>query len=319
VRTYGLLTGGNLSGAYAARRRVLPPGHAYAGRRVNAQGYWDDDFSLAPRPGVFRIAALGDAMVLCGAAGTNYLDQVERRVPNVEIYNFGIPQVGPREYAAQLAHEVLAYQPDMVLTFISIGDDIAQPTPAPGPFDWRGLGIYQLGICTLRPSGELAAPLLDARFVNDREGFLHAAAARLTVCRTPIDGAMRDRWQETLFHLDQIVRICRDQEIATALVLVPGEFQVCSPLCESLRRNAGYDSNQLDLELPQRRLTEFADQRQIPVLDLLPHLRASTAHPYERNDYRWNDSGNAIAADVVGGWLQRRYGAQLAAAAHAAP
>jgi hypothetical protein len=319
VRTYGWFTGGHLPGAYLARDRALPPGLEFRGGRVNAQGYWGNDFTAARRPGVFRIAAVGDGMLLTGDARTNYLAEVERRVPGIEIYNFGIPSVGPREYAAQLAREVLTYQPDMVLTFISIGDDIAQPTPAPGTFDWRGLGLFQLGACAWGASASEVTLPPDSRSSPDRDHFLRATAGRLAVCRTPMDQAMRDRWQETMSHLDQIVRQCQGQGISMAIVLVPGEFQVSATLCESLRRNAGLERGQLDLDLPQRRLVEFADQRQVPVLDLLPHFRATSEYPYERNDVGFNDAGNAIAADVVGGWLQHRYSSQLAAMSQVSP
>jgi hypothetical protein len=41
------------------------------------------------------------------------------------------------------------------------------------------------------------------------------------------------------------------------LVLVPGSSK-SGRRRESLRRHAGYEANQIDLELPQRRLLEFA-------------------------------------------------------------
>ena len=323
VRLYALLTGDHLPVVQAVRSRTLPPGGQFQGRVVNSQGYWDDAFETAARPGVFRIAALGDGAVLSGTAQSNYLARIERSVPGIEIYNFGIPGAGPREYAVQLAQEVIAYKPDMVLTFISVGDDVTDELPLPGVFDWKSLGVYQLGArCLGTPHGIIAQPSCGHPAVDclaDREVYLQAACSRLAVCRTPIDQRMCGRWNETLAHLKAIVDTCERSKIAAALVLVPAEFQVSRPLCESLCRRAGYDQGQLDLDLPQRRLAAFADEHQVPVLDLLPHFRASRSAGYRRNERTWTDAGHDLAVEAVGQWLQRRYATQVAAASSPAP
>ena len=68
----------------------------------------------------------------------------------------------------------------------------------------------------------------------------------------------------------------------------------------------------MDLDLPQRRLARFGDENELPVLDLLPHLRAATQPAYVRNSRHWTPSGHQLAGEVIGGWLQARYGRQIA-------
>jgi hypothetical protein len=356
VRIYAWAAGERLEGAYVARSRVLAPGSQFQGRLVNALGYWDDSFEPAPRAGVTRVVALGDEAVLSGSVDTNHLALVERRVPGIEVYNFGLQGAGPREYGALLGHEAGAYRPDVVLTFISVGDDVSDELPAPGVFEWQGLGLYQLGALALAPPGGVARPAwawlsapgptpfedsgratppfhdsgpsrllalappggdamipLRPEAALDREAYLRIAAAGMRVCRTPMDADMQGRWQQMLAHLEEIVAGCRQREIDLALVLVPTACQVSPSLCETLRRRAGIEPDQLDLELPQRRLTVFAADHSVPVIDLLPHLRASSVSPYERNTASWNDCGNHIAADAIGQWLQGRQGSLMAA------
>lgn len=309
LRLYSLAAGDYGAESYLARTHALRPGQQFRGRRVNALGYWGDEFKLQRRPGVFRIAVLGDGMALSGTATTNCLARIENALPGVEIYNFGILGAGPREYAAQLAHEVARFEPDLVLTFFSVGDDVTHELPMPGPFEWQSLRLYQLG------SGSSPGRNFVERSSENppsHEAYVRAAIGRLAVCRTPIDDYMSRRWEQAMGHLDEAVSFCRDRNLPTALVLVPGEFQVNTQLCAMLCRQAGVPQENVDLDLPQRRLLVFAKEREIPVLDLLPPLRASQTLAYVRNDRQLNDHGHQIAADVLGRWIAGRYGPQLA-------
>jgi hypothetical protein len=315
LRAFDVLTDGRLPALYVARSLKLLPGSQLHGQQVNRLGYWDNDFQPTAEPGIFRIAVLGDDLTLSGTYDSNCVKQLARRVPGVEVYHFGVPTAGPREYSAQLAGEVAQFQPDLVLVFLSIGDDITHEVPLPTIFDWRGLRILQrtAGPRFLASNGLLSFTAGAADMPLNHESYLRSCARRLVVCRTPIDDSMHRRWQQSLAHLDNVVRQCRQQEVPMALILAPGEFQVSRTLCEALRRRAGYGAEELDLELPQRRLAGFADQRQLPVLDLLPHFRAAEISPFGQNAHHWNDHGHSIAADVLSSWLQTRFGAMIAA------
>jgi hypothetical protein len=316
VRLYSLVAGDPLPETYVAKLHALPPGQEFRGRQVNTLGYWDKEFKPEPRPGIFRIAVLGDGVTLSGTPETNCLAQIERRVPGVEIYNFGIPQAGPREYSAQLAHDVARFRPDLVLTFFSVGDDLTEELPLPGWFDWRGLRMYQLGArsSSLGERSTAAEQPLEC----SREAYLRRCASHLAVCRTPIDEAMSDRWQETTSYLAQMAHFCRRQQTPLALVVVPGPFQVNATLCDALRRQAGYEPGQVDLHLPQRRLAALAAEQGLPVVDLLPYFESSGAGLYERYQAHWNDEGNQLAADIVGRWIEQHFRTQIASARHAA-
>jgi hypothetical protein len=319
LRLYALLADDPLPATYVASTLTLPPGESIGGQLVNAQGYWDDEFKYQPRPGVFRIAVLGDGVTLSGSAQTNLLVRLEQSVPGIEVYNFSLPSAGPREYAAQLMHKVAEYQPELVLTFFSIGDDVTEEVPLPGMFDWRNLRLYQWSARGVLPRGESNAsiPLMPAAAAS-REEFLAAMAAQLDVCRTPISGELGHRWREATGYLGDIDEFCRQREIAQALVIVPSELQVDGQLCETLRRRAGVSAKGVDIELPQRRLADFAQERQLPVVDLLPPLRAAAGTLYLRNQKHWNDRGHAVAADALGRWIEHRYASQLGATTHAA-
>jgi hypothetical protein len=52
------------------------------------------------------------------------------------------------------------------------------------------------------------------------------------------------------------------------------------------------------------------------MIDLLPYLRGEDGPAFERNGPQFNDHGHALAADVIGHWMQSRFSNLIAAAAH---
>jgi hypothetical protein len=316
LRVYALATGDRPAERYIARGQTLPPGSQLRGRKVNALGYWDDEFQTARVPGRLRIAVLGDEMTLSGDVRSNCLDQIEQLNRGVDVYNFGLPGVGPREYAAHVIHDVGRYDPQLVMLFISVGDDITSQLPMPGMFDWRGLHLYQAGARlfsdspSVRPVSKELTVETQAESSTCRRDYLRRCAGRLSVCHTPLGGHMRRRWQEVEAQLQDVARECRGRNMPLVIVVVPADFQVNPVLCDSMRRRLGYTPEQVDLELPQRRLREFAEAADVPLLDLLPEFKADGAQLYARHHSRWNQRGNTKAAQVIDAWLRSRYPAR---------
>lgn len=257
----------------------------------------------------FHVAIVGDEVTLGGIHNDGALSQLEVLVPGVRVTNFSMPQAGPREYASELTDRVLKCQPNLVLTFVSVGEDILSESAGTELFDWRSLELSQL---------PLARQLVGARptttlVPSDPAMFLQLLGRELTVCHTPIDSTTDRRWKKTFRHLDGLVRECQRSQVELALVVVPGQFQVNQVLCETLCRRMGYEQKQIDLDLPQRKLASFAGDRQVPYVDLLPHLRLCQEPPYERTTRQWNSAGAAVAVRTIGGWLQARYAAVIPA------
>lgn len=317
LRAYAALSGEHVEVAYLAQQLTLPPGSEFRGRQVNQLGYWGEEFQRQRRPGVLRVAVLGDETILSGTASTNFLACIERRLRGVEFYNFGAPRTGPREYAATLADKVLAFDPDLVLTCISVGDDVTDRLRLPDNFDWQALHVYHFGLRTLALEipGPTDNPLLHPP--DDRETYLHRAAQRLAVCRSPLDRRMQRRWQDTFAHLDELSGKCRSRNVPLVLVVAPCDAQLDARLCRTLCRRLGCRVDEVDVHLPQRRLAQFSRQRNIPSIDLLPHFQLSNEAVYCLNGNQWSEHGNRLAADVIRRWLERRFAVRLAQAGKA--
>ena len=262
---------------------------------------------LSTEPATFRVAVVGDEMTLSGSADSNCLAQLEAQLAGVEIHNFSLPQAGPRQYATQLIRQVEAVKPNLVLLFVSLSDDITAESPRLSFFDWRSLQTARLVARLAHVSAANDAQQPSPSDADEAQAYLSRAGAELAICRTPLSDRMRARWKVALTDLDALAERCRAKQLPLAIVAVPPQFQVNVALCETLRRRQGCDSSDIDLELPQRRLAAFAAERQVPLLDLLPYLRRAERPVYERNAAGWNDAGNAVAAEALGGWLSSQF------------
>ena len=144
--------------------------------------------------------------------------------------------------------------------------------------------------------------------IVDAQQFLAQNGPKLAVCRTPMNAVMRDRWKQTFARLDEFLARCRTAKLPVALVLVPTEFQVNRNLLSTLRRRMGYAEREVDLELPQRRFAMFAQDRAIPVIDLLPHLQASDEPAFSLTNHCWTDRAAKTVGKTIGGWLAAQTG-----------
>jgi hypothetical protein len=259
-----------------------------------------------------RVAVLGDGQPpSCESRG--YLASVEQTVPDVEIVRLAasLTGAGVGEVAGQVRH----YDPDLVLAVLPVCQDLARKPVEHGYFDWRRFELAML------MAGPPAAdePLRLATAAADFESFLGGLRPQLAACRTPIDDAMRIRWNHIYASLDQVIASCRDAGVPVALVIVPAEFQVDRGLRQTLLRRNGLAEERFDVDLPQRRLGRFAEHRQVPLIDLLPHLRLCRQSVYRRHTTVLSDEGNLVAASAIGGWLESRYGLRMAAQLSATP
>ncbi|MBI3840300.1 MAG: hypothetical protein HY288_20450 [Planctomycetia bacterium] len=263
-------------------------------------------------PGPFRVAVVGDKAALRGAEHQGYLARVEQMLPGLKLAPLGIPVTWSR---VDVNVPLTAFRPDLVLAVVSVCEDLTYEPGRTTWFDWRQLELPRWFTTNGEPARAIDHALRPSSSGGDLESFLRALGPQLAACRTPIDQTMRARWQEAFTHLDRLLESCQRQQIPLALVVVPGEFQVNRGLCATLTRRMGYTAEQFDVDLPQRRIAGFADHRKLPLVDLLPYLRLCRQSPYEPNDTAWNEQGNAVAASAIGGWLESRYGGQLASAA----
>jgi hypothetical protein len=305
--------GGSVLVSQALDAHRLRPGHDYGGGlRGNRLGYPGRDFEFEQRPGVKRVAALGDSFAVGPAVpfSENYLTVLENSLAGVEVYNFGVSGAGPREYAAILEKDVWTHRPDLVLVSLFVGNDITETLATPRYLDPRQHALYLLGERGWRllrekyrqPSASENTAVRDTASALSPQTFREVEARRLAVCFQPVDPAMEKKWQRALGHLDAIVQGCRRRGVPLAVVLIPDEFQVNPAVLAEALAEAGVGRDRIDVDMPQRRLRAFFAERGVPCLDLLPAF-SRAVDVYAPRDTHWNERGNRLAAGRIREWI----------------
>ena len=117
------------------------------GTQHNSLGYNDDEFAIAKRPGITRIAAIGDSFFVAPVprpqgviARTEAL--LAERGTNAEVYNFGILASNIDDYLVVLEQEALAFHPDLVLLGVYVGNDL-RISVANSTFNYRSFALHR--------------------------------------------------------------------------------------------------------------------------------------------------------------------------------
>jgi hypothetical protein len=315
LRAFALTAGAAPVVSDALQAYRLAPYRDYgAGLRGNRLGYPGPDWSIAKLPGQCRIAALGDSFAVGPAVAyeANYLTLIGQNLGAVELLNFGVAGTGPREYALILRQDVWQYQPKFVLVSVFVGNDITEELATPHKMDPRESYLYLLvtrGGRLLREayrlkavkSGETGDRLSAGQMSPAR--FLEVEQRRLAICCRSAVSDLEKKWQRALSRLDRIVVDCQKRHVPVAFVLIPDEFQVNPGLLQEVLGAGGPAAADIDLALPQRRLTAFFAERAVPCLDLMP-VFAGTTDNYAPRDTHWNEHGNRRAAAAIEPWLR---------------
>jgi len=320
LRVYYTTTGGSFLGAQHenpfARKLVAD----LFGFRPNSLGYNDAEFSLQKRTGTLRVAAIGDSFFVSevprpqGVIARTGALLAASGIP-VEVHNFGIVASDIDDYRIILEQEALAFAPDLVLLGVYVGNDLRISTVSRA-FDHRFYAIDR-ALSDIRQRSAERRLVRDGAFrdvtrsetaegipITTRDRYLESVRRELAFFREDASTAVARAWFDSLAGLAQIIALCREREVPIAVVLSPSHVQVSRALLEEGARSAGINAAELDVAIPQRRLTAFLAARGVPVLDLLPAFaRAAREHDpdgfYLNNDTHWSVAGNEIAAQAV--------------------
>lgn len=293
--------------AQSAAACKLTPGAMLGGRNVNADGYWDDDFSAAAAAGDRRrIAVLGGLSTLGGDATSNFTAQLEALMPEVAVDHFGLPDAGPREHSAQLVRDVLRRKPGRILICLDVTADYAPRHVPKSPLECRSLQFVE---ALITPATATALDTSSPQTLIptlDYDDYVRSRAATVLASRKVPNSQLDARRRDAQASLERVVRICRKHDVPVTLVLVPGEHQLSSSLTAAFCRRVQCDPSELEAELPQRRWSAFAAHLQVPTVDLLPTLRETGEVVYLPNSAAWNDRGQTIVAEAIARDLKNR-------------
>jgi hypothetical protein len=264
------------------------------------------------RDGHFRVAIVGEASAVRGVWQQDGMARMQQSLPGLDFVALVTDRGWSTSPFDRLPRQLADCRPDLVLAVVSVCDEMARTEVQRSWFDWRN---FALGRLLASPARDEMREESSIEAAGCYESFLNSVAPQLQAMRIPVSADVQVRWQRMFASLDALALTCIDQQLPVAIVVVPGQFQVSPELLRTLARRTGCPAEQLDADLPQRRLAGYAARRELPLIDLLPYLRMARGPVYQANAPGLNERGNAVAASALSGWLQSRYGGPLAVAA----
>lgn len=254
---------------------------------INRQGFRGDDLVLEKRPGVIRIAVLGDSVAYgySVALEDSFPRQLQRllqaRGLPVEVMNFAISGHGSVAQAEVLKNQVWPYQPDIVLLAYVLND----PVPTKVMVETIGAVMRTTArLDRLAQVSQLGAWLwllwMDASRVivsgmDHYKGFYES----------------EEYWQPVV----SSVQAMRDDAHAHATPFVATVF----PLLKDFQR--------YPLDYAHTQAGQLFDELGIPYLDLLPVYSQFDYRRFmlvDSDDTHPNPEGHRLAAEALAGFLQ---------------
>jgi hypothetical protein len=121
------------------------------------------------------------------------------------------------------------------------------------------------------------------------------------------DAAIERAWDSSLHVLEQLVALTRARGLRLVLLVFPVELQLDREAIERYRRDYGVTVAEGALEgNPQRRLVAFGAAHDVPVIDLLPALRAAggtdlylRTGPIRFDPVHFSPRGHRIVGDAI--------------------
>jgi len=309
------------------------PGELRFGFPMNAGGHYDSAFLARDQRDRTMVASIGDSFSYGVVPHAyHFTTVVERERPDIEVYNMGYPGTGPIDYAYVLEGTALPLDPDLVVIQLFMGNDVGAGFPFVDPPRWCDADFYMLGILwyrlrllsqmetaewsrTAEPESEdagaleaaypwLADPALEPPHMS------HGVFMRLETVNATVLGTDSDAVYGQFFaRLDELIRAAYDTPIA--FVMIPDEFQVEDGLWNEILA-ARDQAPSLDRDLAQRKTAAWFRERGVPVLDLLPILRAvepladGKRHLYHLYDTHFNRRGNEVAGLALAEFIDRQ-------------
>ncbi len=307
------------------RFRGTPHANIY-GYPLNSGGFRDEEFGPKDK-NTFRIVGLGDSFTFgVTPYPQNFMtiaeEIINERLPGrkAEIYNMGIPSIGPREELSLLTGEALSWDPDLVMINVFVGNDFSESMRSERKkfverYSYTATLLYRVYKLLTKTSSDFRerykdrlTSYCDTCKTFTKESYMELEAGRSYIFNAR-DPNFESQLSDVLFYLDQANKICKSKDIDLLICIFPDELQVNPGLKEAVvtKLAASGIRPEWDNSLPNRRLSEELAKMNIAHIDLLPVFESrKDSVCYVPQDSHWNLYGNRLAGNYLAEELLRR-------------
>jgi hypothetical protein len=313
--------------------------------QTNEVGQRGRSIPIEKPPGTFRILVLGDSFVEAYqvAERERFLARLEEQLNlnspiRFEVIDGGCGGWGTAQEYLYWQHEGRAYQPDLVLLAVFVGNDVGDNSLELQLGGRRELALKPYYVPQRDGSLELLMPNPPSPSVPERTaeilrqrsaaynflesgvlqklelGDLWASWRTLDALEKPryqgnevYKTRLNDRWESAWDVTDRLINMLSTDVTSTGghlgVVIVPTRAQVNDQAWRGIAGGDGGRRAGLDRAFPNTQLRAIADRAGAPLLDLVPSLRAAdrAGSPplYYESDQHWTAAGHAVAAQAI--------------------
>ena len=295
---------------------------------TNSNGLRDIEYS-AKEDRDYRILAIGDSFTW-GAEGSELKDTFVKLLEaklnrhdaskNYQVINLGVPGYGTNEAYNSLRLHSPQLLPDMVLLNFYVGNDfldnvreqpwsvndkgqlISGTQEAPPVFSLLGLRTFLLSNFHSYRLFEHKALVVFDRVIQ-KHLLYKAKGFRRHAENYAIDTSeyFGHAVQRTIDLLEKIKAFSDSLKVPLVIAVVPTSYQVDAQLNKLFIHENGLEESKYDFSKPQALIVNWGASRGIPVIDLLPPMRAANEDSsfYWRLNPHFNEAGNQKAAAII--------------------
>lgn len=294
---------------------------------INSSGVRDSE-EIGPKPpGERRIVVLGDSLVLSVQVDFHqtFGELLERRLNadapagvRYRVINAGVQGYGPVEELLFFRTVARAFEPDVVLTTIFVGNDAEEAVISERRLAGDARPVVETASENLvtalrrlvRRSMVLQVLRLRVRAATDR--LVPAMAPPEAPLQSYAAGAAAPRIQRGVEITRSVVESIASEAAAigarTAVVLMPARFQVDDADYGRLEATVSEAGGKLDRDGANRRFDEALASLPIPRIDLLPAMRQRLPGPalFYQETVHLTPHGHEVVADALEQFLREQ-------------
>lgn len=295
---------------------------------TNSSGMRDREHTIEKRANQFRIMVLGDSFMEANQvnfedAFSSVLERTLRETTrrDIEVINAGVSGWGTDDELTYLVREGVKYRPDLVLVVMTLHNDISDNLA-------QKFHSFQNGEIAERPvelTPAVSFVILKMKEWLNAHSHLYRFLFRVSVMQwaakqglaleshvgsllraTPPDSIVRG-WTITEQLLGKLSRVTHSIDAKVVVVLIPLQVQASSDLMGTFLQANNLRPEEINIFQPQETMAKITGRMRIPMIDLLPTLKAEAVtcqcELHVRGDGHWNEKGHEIAGKLVASQL----------------
>lgn len=312
---------------------IVSPGESHHYIKTNSIGFRDNTYPPKKKK---KILFLGDSFVSNLAVKENevFTEVLEKSLNNTEVLNFGVNGYGQVQEYLLLKKWLNEIKPDLIILMIYIRNDFSENIGGywfhPRPFaSWDKTSSVLKINSAPQPISEIKEPSepiwriyrrshlyllirnriyqLISMFSNSNHLPTIYSPQELYLCNPEPSEHTKLMHKTMKALLLKIANYANEAGVPIVFSIAPSFVQVEENTWNTVMQKFNKNSIELNIAFPNKLLTDFANQNQLHMIDLLPPLKSQAKKGrilYNPNEQHWNKDGNEIVAHSIYNYLK---------------